>query len=110
MRRLLITLLVLSTLSLRAQTEPEWLTDLRAVASKLGAKDVTVSVLVVDHTPEVKAIAALPKTLAELETALLALPTKDRRERAFKTLEPFTVWQPKPGFTEEGLQHGMGHK
>lgn len=102
-------LLVFSTLSLQAQTTPEWLADLRRVEAQLAPLPIVVRQVTGESAlsvADIKKIAQKAKTPADLDKALLVLPTKERRDRAYATLISFTRWQPQPGFTEEWMQHG----
>lgn len=115
MKRLTCALIVLSTLSLQAQTTPDWLIDLRLVEAELIRLDQPLP----EHrhfarvpgetamaVEEIRTIASFAKTPADLDKVLLVLPTQERRDRAYKTLISFTRWQPQSGFTDAGMMHG----
>lgn len=114
---LLLVLLVVSPLAAQAAETPDWLTDLQTLARALGPAKVgdvadvhvyTPAGLEWMPVPRIKVIALAFETDADLRHALEALPTKARRDNAYTLLIGFTRWQPKPAFTDEGMQHG-GH-
>ncbi len=103
------------TLSLQAAEPPEWLADLRLVESALLQFGQPLPIHKhFNHAPgdntiavdEIKTIASFAKAPTDLDKALLVLPTKERRDRAYKTLISYTRWQPQPAFTPDGAHGG----
>lgn len=104
--KLLIAMFVLAV-SVQAAEPPAWLSDLRQVYYVACAPAATcVGTTAADPLPEIKRIAQAFATEEGLNKALLVLPSKERRDAAYKTLISFTRWQPQPGLTADGAHGG----